>query len=124
MSKHGRLNIRRWRNAATGQEGITFWCPGCKSAHSVAVQGGEPGRNWSFNGNYDAPVLNPSIRVYTPAHEFEGKTYAEVTLCHCFVGTNGAAPGQIIYLDDSSAHKLRGVHNLEPWPDHYGYAGE
>lgn len=124
MSKHGVLGIRRWRDDRNGQEGITFWCPGCKSAHSVAVQGGEPGRGWTFNGDYDKPVLSPSVRVYAPAHTFEGKHYAEVTLCHSFVGCNGAQPGEIVYLDDSSAHQLRGAHPLEPWPASYGYAGE
>jgi hypothetical protein len=124
VSRHGVLGLRRWRDPHSDREGISFWCPGCRTAHSVAVKGGNPGSNWGFNGDYDKPVLTPSVRVYTPAHTWEGTAVPEQTLCHCFVGCNGAQPGEIVYLDDSSAHKLRGAHPLEPWPDHYGYAGE
>lgn len=124
MSKHGRFDIRRWRDPATGREGITFWCPGCRCAHSVGVDG--PAPNWTFNGDYDHPVLTPSIRVYTPAHRDpdDGQQVPERTDCHCYVGSNGAQPGEIIFLADSYAHQLRGVHPLEPWPANYGFAGE
>jgi len=124
MSKHGRFNIRRWRDDRTGREGITFWCHGCQEAHSIGTSG--PGPCWSFNGDYDNPVLSPSVRVYIPAgtDPDDGEAWPEKTLCHCFVGTSGAQPGQIIFLDDSAGHNQRGVHNMEPWPDYYGAAGE
>jgi len=123
MSAHGQFGIRRWVNSVTGQEGITFWCHGCECAHSVAVKGGDPDRNWHFNGDYDAPILSPSVHVIIPAHDYEGKQYPQKTLCHSFVGCNGAQPGEIIFLDDCD-HSLRGVHKLQPWPSHYGFAEE
>jgi hypothetical protein len=124
MSKHGQFGIRRWRDPATGREGITFWCPGCRGAHSVGVTG--PGPCWSFNGDYDRPVLSPSVRVYTPAGRDPdtGEAWPEQTLCHSHVGCNGAQPGEIIYLGDSAAHQLRGAHPLEPWPASYGFGNE
>lgn len=90
----------------------------------MAVQGGDPGRNWQFNGDYDYPVLSPSVRVYAPAvppDEDFPEGMPERTECHSFVGQGGAQPGEIIFLDDSAAHQLRGVHPLVPWPHDYGF---
>jgi hypothetical protein len=123
MSKHGQFNIRRWADPASGQEGISFWCHGCQGAHSVKTSVG----GWKFNGDYDRPVIYPSIRVYDPVRKDKttGQVIApEKTLCHSFVGNMGAQPGEIIFLGDSQAHVLRGPHPLQRWPDHYGFAGE
>lgn len=122
MSKHGRFNIRRWVNG-TGGSGITFWCHGCQGAHTVMTSEG----GWRFNGDYDNPVLHPSIRTFVPAKvdEETGQVLVpERTLCHSFVGSNGAEPGEIIFLGDSSNHNLRGAHPLQPWPSYHGYASE
>lgn len=122
MSKHGQFNIRKWRDPATGREGISFWCHGCQGAHSIQTSEG----GWKFNGDFDLPVIRPSIRTYQPAKtdKESGITTPEVTLCHSFVGCNGAEPGQIIFLGDCQEHKLRGAHALQPWPEYYGFAGE
>lgn len=122
MSKHGQFDIRRWVDKASGREGITFWCHGCRCGHSVTTSEG----GWRFNGDFDRPVIHPSIRTYYPAKKNEAGVVIkpERTLCHSFVGCNGAAPGQIIFLDDCAEHKLRGAQSLERWPDHYGCAGE
>jgi hypothetical protein len=126
MSKHGLFGIRRWRDDKSGREGLSFWCPGCKSAHSIGLSG--PGPNWSFNGDYDKPVLSPSILVSIGGEGTRdpdtGLPYPRETLCHSFVGCNGAQPGQIVYLGDSGAHELRGAHDLEPWPRDYGFGSE
>ena len=121
MSKHGRFDIRKWRDPASGMEGITFWCHGCKSAHSVNTSPG----GWLFNGDWDNPVIHPSIRTYIPERKDKvtGVVTPQRTMCHSFVGSNGALPGQIIFLDDSSEHNLRGVHNLEKWPDYFCFIG-
>ena len=123
MSKHGVLNIRKWRDSASGVEGISFWCHGCQGAHSITTSEG----GWKFNGDFDKPVIHPSIRTYDPVKK-DKVTGAiirpERTLCHSFVGSNGAEPGQIIFLGDSQEHQLRGVHDLQPWPEYYGFAGE
>lgn len=109
------------RNVAGG--GLTFWCQGCKEAHTIWVGDG-PGPRWSWNGDVEAPVFGPSVlvtgRKFTekgqadfdawhqagcpkPAPEFE----AADMRCHTFVGCNGARPGEIIFLADCT-HELAG----------------
>ena len=122
MSKHGQFDIRKWVDSASGSEGICFWCEGCQCAHCVSTSPG----GWHFNGDYDHPVLHPSVRIYYPEKKDKvtGAVIPQRTLCHSFVGSNGAQPGEIIYLDDCQEHTLRGVHALQRWPDHHGFAGE
>lgn len=124
MSAHGRFGIRSWRDKTNGREGIAFFCPGCQCAHSVSTRNGPPGSNWSFNGDYDNPVLSPSVRVFVSARMIDGESFPEQTQCHSFVGCNGAKPGEIIFLGDSHAHQLRGAHPLIAWPENYGFGGE
>ena len=109
------------RNVAGG--GLTFWCEGCKSAHTVWTGEG-PGPRWGWNGDVEKPVFTPSVLVtgrdFTdkgeadfeawhaagcpkPAPQFEA---ADVR-CHTFVGCNGARPGEIIFLGDCT-HALAG----------------
>lgn len=57
---------------------------------------------WSFNGDLDNPVFGPSLRCESGR---AGKTPNHI--CHSFIGCNGALPGQIIYLSDST-HDLAG----------------
>lgn len=123
MSKHGQFNIRRWADPANNREGISFWCHGCQNAHSILTSAG----GWKFNGDFDKPVIYPSIRTYDPARKDKvtGRVITpEKTLCHSFVGSSGAQPGEIVYLDDCQEHTLRGAHPLQKWPDHYGYGSE
>lgn len=38
---------------------LSFYCPGCKSSHTIAVgQGG-----WGWNGDADRPTFTPSVLV-------------------------------------------------------------
>ena len=39
---------------------IAYYCPGCKSAHILNIDGPSP--SWTWDGNVDAPTLSPSIR--------------------------------------------------------------
>lgn len=45
---------------------LAFWCPGCEEAHQVrADHAGGPNvsPNWGFNGDYEQPTFEPSIKV-------------------------------------------------------------
>lgn len=109
------------RNVAGG--GLTFWCQGCKEAHTVWVGDG-PGPRWSWNGDAERPVFGPSVLVtghwYTPKGEADEQAWQDAgcppprpkfetadTRCHTFVGCNGAQPGEIIFLGDCT-HELAG----------------
>jgi len=106
---------------------ITWWCPGCQSAHSVAVNPG-----WSWDGNVEAPTLSPSVLV-TSGHFIEGREGRECwcdynaearaagrepdgfecTRCHTFI-----RGGLIEFLSDCS-HGLAGqTVPIPPLPDH------
>lgn len=103
---------------------LFYFCPGCQHSHSVTVDGaGDPGRNWSWDGNTEAPTLSPSIRTFTPARTYDdgdGGTISkpERTLCHHFL-----KQGQLEFLGDSSGHDLRGFHALPDFPKGYGLPG-
>lgn len=112
---------RYLRNVAGG--GLTFWCQGCKEAHTVWVGEG-PGPRWSWNGDVEKPVFGPSVLVtsrdFTPQGEADFDAWhaagcpkpapafesADVR-CHTFVGCNGAQPGEIAFLRDCT-HALAG----------------
>lgn len=109
------------RNVAGG--GLTFWCQGCREAHTVWTGEG-PGPRWTWNGDVEKPVFGPSVLVtghwYTPKGEADEQAWQEAgcpaprpafetadTRCHTFVGCNGAQPGEIVFLSDCT-HVLRG----------------
>ena len=63
---------------------LLFYCPGCKSAHTIPVTGE---RSWQWNGDFEKPTVNPSFRAYLPAMPGDG-TYLghpEKTLCHVII---------------------------------------
>lgn len=103
------------------------WCPACNGPHMMGV-GGAPGPNWQWNGDVDKPVFGPSLLVRSGHHvtghsKEECKTCTEFpdagfcTVCHSFIGCNGAQPGQIVYLSDCT-HALAGkVVDLPPYPE-------
>ena len=73
-------------------------------------QQGKP--HWSFNGDLDKPVFGPSINTWWGGDHYkneQGKDYIPVPLhrCHSFIGCNGAQPGEITFLADST-HSLSG----------------
>lgn len=102
--------------------GIRFDCPGCGHPHVVGVDWlperrerspAQTGERWGFNGDLARPVLTPSVlcRSYrwdppvTPANheQFKREPWPQRKVpyvCHSFVGCNGAAPGQIVFLSD------------------------
>ena len=109
-----------------GVEGgrIAFWCPGCDEAHQIAVGDG-PGARWSWNGDAEKPVFGPSILV-TGTEWLTDAEHARMMRgesieprprrCHSFIGCNGAAPGQIVFLGDCT-HALAGqTINIPDWP--------
>jgi len=77
------------------------WLPAGETQESPHVAG-KP--HWSFNGDFDKPVLGPSVLQTTPGYAEDG---IAPTCCHSFVGCNGAQPGQITFLGDCT-HKLAG----------------
>lgn len=86
----------------TEDNGLLFWCPGCKTGHRI-VHG--DGRNlWKWNGNFERPTITPSVLV---------KGGPNNTLCHSYV-----TAGRIQFLGDST-HQLSGqVVDLPDWPPH------
>jgi len=77
---------------------IVFYCPGCKTLHTVPVEH----RNlkqplWQFNGDLAKPTLSPSVLVTS----LQGKAY-EQARCHSFV-----RDGHIEFLSDCT-HALAG----------------
>lgn len=92
---------------------LSFWCPGCSEYHTVSAGG------WSFDGNFEAPTLYPSILVtsghYCPGHDPkkgcwctfnaarpEDPSGFECSRCHSFVKA-----GSIEFLPDCT-HALAG----------------
>ena len=70
IEKRGKLLIH-------GDGTLVYWCPGCKTAHSV-------NRKWTFDGNYDNPTFSPSVLAA-----------GREPRCHCFIRN-----GRFEYLSD------------------------
>lgn len=121
--------LRHWRDPATGNEGLTYWCQGCKSAHGIRTKG--PGA-WQWNGDVERPVFAPSVLTESNELTEAGRADYEAwyaagcpprngqqlesrpVRCHTFVGCNGAQPGEVIFLGDCT-HALAGT--VQPLPD-------
>lgn len=116
--------LRKWADPASGQEGLIYWCQGCKESHTIRTKG--PGA-WSWNGDVERPVFGPSVLVTGEQITEEGWAmiergdsppggkYPSTPLrCHTFVGCNGAQPGEVIFLSDCT-HELAGT--VQPLPD-------
>lgn len=93
-------------------KGIAHWCPACEEVHVFKIAG--VGSSWTFDGNYDAPTLHPSMLI---SSNWDGKSMqrfpnGEVrTLCHYFL-----QGGKLVYCSDSP-HKLSGQStDLPDWP--------
>ena len=114
----------------TSDNGLAFWCPGCKTAHRIQ-HGAGSGPRWSWDGNAERPTFSPSVLV-TSGHYVQGYDgrgcwcdfNAECVskgeepapfacgICHSFV-----RDGQIEFLADCT-HGLAGqTVPLLPWPD-------
>ncbi len=123
--------LRKGVDPATGNETLTYWCQGCKMSHSIRTKGPNA---WGWNGDVDKPVFTPSVLAtsghYVPGHKPGDSCWCDYkrehpedqdtfgcTRCHTFVGCNGAAPGEVIFLSDCS-HELAGqVHPLPDLPE-------
>jgi hypothetical protein len=106
--------LRGWDSG--GQQGLTFFCPGCNRAHTIKTSPD----GWGWNGDVERPTFTPSVLVtgrdFTPAGQAEydawyeagcpplnGKQFESApSVCHSFV-----TDGQIQFLDDST-HALAG----------------
>ncbi|MDE2452738.1 MAG: ammonia monooxygenase [Burkholderiales bacterium] len=106
--------------------GLIFWCPGCDQAHRIQ-HGTGAGPRWTWNGDAERPVFSPSILVTgvigltreQHAAFMRGEPLPKPVpmRCHSFVGCNGALPGQITFLADST-HALAGkTVDLPPWDE-------
>ena len=87
--------------------GQIFYCPGCKSTHSVNLTINGP--RWDYNGNPESPTFSPSILVTCRWSQVEPEYKDDV--CHSFV-----RDGRIQFLGDCT-HELAGQTVVIPeWP--------
>lgn len=89
---------RLLRSAEGGR--LLFRCPGCRSAHAVAVGEGL-GPRWGWNGSAEAPTFTPSVKVSYDGAD-AGQEGAPPAVCHSFV-----VDGRIQFLGDCT-HSLAG----------------
>jgi hypothetical protein len=94
----------------SGDQLITFYCPGCGSPHKVRISppsGGSGRPAWDWNGSLDAPTFRPSIlsRIdYTDPDR-------PASICHSYV-----TDGQIRFLTDCT-HSMAGqTQPIPPYP--------
>ena len=104
--------LRSW--ASGERHGVSFFCPGCTSAHTILTSAG----GWGFNGDAERPTFSPSVLVTHEAVPEAGDDFKEwrtARACHSFV-----ADGRIQFLTDST-HALAGqTVDLADFPEHYG----
>lgn len=101
-------------NIATGEMSLLFMCPGCGRTHPVRIVGHDP---WDWNRDALRPVFKPSVKTTYDGPD-AGLDGAPPAVCHLHVGCNGAAPGQIAFLADST-HALAGqTVDLPDLPEH------
>lgn len=107
----GQLSSKLRDVALSQGPGLTFWCPGCKSAHTVSV-----GTNgWAWNQDAERPTFSPSVLVTYDGAD-AGQNGAPPARCHSFVGdSDGSMPGFIVFLGDCT-HALAG--QTVPLPDY------
>ncbi len=113
MSRLSR-KLRKWAHPASGQEGLSYWCQGCVSMHSIRTKGAGA---WTWNGDVEKPVFGPSVLTTyeaVPDAEPGFEEWRTKRTCHTFVGCNGAQPGEVIFLGDCT-HPLAGT--VQPFPD-------
>jgi hypothetical protein len=73
---------------AQNGKNLWFMCPGCRSLHHVVYGSGQ--KDWTWNGNADAPTLHPSILV-TGGHYDEDFKAGDA----CWCTYNALHPEQI-----------------------------
>ena len=76
---------------------LKFFCPACQEYHVLSVGPKSFWKlRWTFNGDCNAPTVNPSLLVEKPRHNQRS------SICHSFI-----RDGQIQYLTDCT-HPLAG----------------
>lgn len=121
--------LRRWVNQNDGEAGYTYWCQGCDQLHQVTTEGGQPNREWGFNGDLERPTFTPSVLTQydrweppvTPENlaQWREKPWPQERkhhVCHTFI-----TDGQVQFLGDCT-HALAG--KTEPLPDLPDYLKE
>lgn len=100
--------FRKWADPATGREGVSYWCEGCEMMHGMCTSEG----GWKWNGDPINCVFSPSQDTRWMDRKDPANPVQHI--CHTFIGCNGAEPGQVIFLGDST-HKLAG--QVRPVPE-------
>lgn len=100
------LKVQNCKASFGDYKRVVYWCSGCKSIHTVAVEGKQHnGANWSWNGSMEKPTFQPSV-----LSTYETPTMKRV--CHTYI-----TDGVVNFLDDCT-HEFKGQHvPLEPLPD-------
>lgn len=107
-----------------GSQTAMIMCPACHFPHSMRVRrDGQPGPQWGYNFNEEAPTFTPSI-LSRSGHFMTGKSAENCVhckedddrdmcqLCHSFI-----TDGVIKFLDDCS-HTMAGQSmSLPEWPE-------
>jgi hypothetical protein len=111
-------------------DGITFYCPGCDSAHRIIVSNPSKRTNgWTYNGNADKPTFSPSVLVNSTKATKRGEEQYDAwvsagypkpapdldrmaTVCHSFV-----TDGRIQFLDDCTHHLKSQTVDLPEQPE-------
>lgn len=94
--------LRKWVDPVNEREGFSYFCQGCKRAHSVSVKGSNA---WGWNGDLERPTFTPSVLVTWPAHPDADERFKEWRTerrCHTFV-----TDGRVQFLGDCT-HELAG----------------
>ena len=103
--------------------GIKILCPGCLYSNGTPMDHVLPLHilpvvetemsppislkdRWTFNGDFERPVFGPSLNTWWGGYR-SGDHDIPLHRCHSFIGCNGAQPGQITFLTDST-HALAG----------------
>lgn len=95
------------RSTAGGR--VTYWCQGCKSSHSIRVEGTEHPL-WTWDGNVDAPTFSPSVLVtYDWRGDDDQPDHPE--RCHTFI-----RGGMVQFLGDSTHEYAGQTVPLPDWP--------
>ncbi len=106
--------------------GLSFWCPGCKTAHTIYHSEGT-GIRWGWNGDINKPTFTPSVLVksghyahntsvttcwctYNKEHPDDPSKFT-CKLCHSFI-TNG----KIQFLGDCTHELVNQTVDLPDWP--------
>lgn len=99
------IKLKKLRSYKYGDhaKGLHFYCPACDDIHGVIIEGDTSKVPvWKFNGDYDRPTFEPSIRV----------TYNK-SMCHFHIEN-----GNIKYCGDCTHDFKNKIIELPLLPDY------